>query len=311
MFLRLLLLSAAASVLLWTSALAQTQTRDFFDKRARYTVLISAAAMTADSMSMMGRTILTADLMGSDPTRLLPNASTRWRTTGFPTGDEVRYHGSRRDAERQIVEFEFRSDRRYYKFRVPADMDGNVALAPLLSPYGRNDARTTSLIEARMSEIAQAVFTGRLAGVAPDAQLRLLAAVHRAVPTSVVRVVERDGHAFVGLDLAEEGLVYNSIQFSPAKRLARVIHERTLAPLRTLAPELTAAGGIAGIAVTFRIRSQDFLKRDAFITETVVLYGPSAVLADYARGALTPQAFLDLCTLVVDDVQTAVDLSLR
>jgi hypothetical protein len=265
--------------------------------------------MTRDSVSYFGRLVLTTDLLGT--TELLPNAITKWKVTGFPMGAEVRYAGSRRLPGRDFVEYEYRGDDRFYKFRVPLDADPNVALAPLLSPHGRNHPRTVALLAERTSEIAAEVFSGPLAEVDRATQERVLAAVSAIFPAAIVRRVDDAGRPFIGLELAEEGLVYNDIRFTASERLARVFEERVTGALAKLAPTLNPIAPAAGLSIQFQIRSQNFRTRTTTVTEKVLMLAPASALAQYGQGTLSPQALLDQCVVTVDDVQTAVDLSLN
>ena len=171
----------------------------------------------------------------------------------FPTLMELQFEKT--NPEREYVEAELRNQGVAVKLRFYTDRSSVQAEFDRAVSAGDANSQDT---ESRLAEIyermATDVFQGPLDLVPSDLQLGLLQYAHRSLGGANL------GHAtfrrsdYLVVDLGRDPNVYNTLQLNQSQRVARILNDRLLGPLKEASAALDGTG-LAGVRLAARGKS--------------------------------------------------------
>jgi hypothetical protein len=175
---------------------------------------------------------------------------------------------------------------------------------------GPADTAARTLAEKSAARVAEAVFTGDLASVAPEKRLAVMKAAAGFGAGTMKRTLYRDA-PYLDVDLGDHENVFNTIQMDRTQRVARVTSEKLIPAARKLEETLSGVDAIAGVALTIAVHYQNFVNptNGESGVDKLELLVPRAELTKLLRDEITGQQLLANSVVRLNGSRVDVDLS--
>ena len=228
-------------------------------------------------------------------------------TAEFPTLLELQFEKT--STEREYVEAELRNKGVAIKLRFYADRSSVQAEFDRAVSTGDADSQDTG---SRLAEIygrmAANVFQEPLDLVPPDLQFALLEYAHRALGGANLGHATFRREDYLVVDLGRDSNIYNTLQLNQSQRVARILNERLLGPLKEASAALDGTS-LAGVRLELVIPHRDFLSDSLADEDKLILYALASDAQAFADFEMTNQEFIDACVIIVNDNRIEVRLT--
>ena len=258
-------------------------------------------------------------------------------TAEFPTLMELQFEKTNR--EQEYVEAELRNQGVAVKLRFYTDRSSVQAeFDRAVSTGNANSQDTESRLTKIYDRMATDVFQGPLDLVPPDLRIGLLQYAHRSLGgADLGHATFRQGDYLI-VNLGRDPSIYNTLQLNQSQRVARILNEGLLGPLKEASTALDGTG-LAGVRLELVIPHRDFLSdslaeedklilyalassdaqafaeyedslSDSLVDEDkLILYALASDAQAFAEYELTNQEFIDACVIIVNDNRIEVRLT--
>ena len=243
------------------------------------------------------------------PTGLTVGGFPDWQSKGWASQYYLKLTKAEKKTGYFQVELEL-ANGNHIKLRfLPSVTDINAALDKLVFPGTLDQFKASDYYRKELTGIFfPRIFTGPLAGIAFDKQLKMLEAMEydpEAIGSETYK-----GKLYLTLRMPDDDLVYNSNQVNQPGRVARVLQRGLLTLLKGLQQlYLADVTGIEGIKLEHRILYRNFGTDESTSTDTMVLYATAEQLSSFAENDITNQQLVDKSIILVNGDRVAVSLT--
>lgn len=232
-----------------------------------------------------------------------------WQNIGWAAQDYLKLTKAERKKGYFQVELEH-ANGNHLKLRfMPSVTDINAALEKLVFPGTLEQFKASDYYQKDLANrFLPKMFTGPLAGIAFDKQLKMLEALNYSL--DAIGSDTYKGKFYLKLRMPEDDLVYNSNQVNQPGRVARVLQRGLLTLLKGLQQMyLAGVAGIEGIKLEHGILYRNFGTDESTQTETMVLYATVEQLTKFAENDITNQQLVDSSIILVNGDRVAISLT--
>lgn len=243
------------------------------------------------------------------PTGLTVGGFPDWQSKGWASQYYVKLIKAEKKSAYFQVELEFENGNHIKLRFAPSVTDINDAMDKLVFVGTLDQFKASDYYRKELTGIFfPKIFTGPLAGIAFDKQLKMVEAM--GYDPEAIGNETYKGKYYLTLRMPEDDIVYNSNQVNQPGRVARVLQRGLLTLLKGLQQMYLAdVTGIEGIKVEFTISYRNFGTDERYTNETMVLYATAEQLTKFAENEITNQQLVDNSTILVNGDRIAVSLT--
>ena len=156
--------------------------------------------------------------------------------------------------------------------------------------------------------MAAGVFQGPLLTVPSELQVGLLSYAHRSLGGAELRHAKFRQDDYLVVDLGTDPSIYNTLQLNQSQRVARILNDRLIEPLKEAAAALDGTG-LAGVRLELLIPHRNFLNDLPADHDKLIMYASVSDAQKFAEYEITNQEFINACVVIVNDNRIEVQLT--